>query len=464
MKNLMMFAALVAAGCSATTSQQAPADTDAGVEADAPTEPESCEANAFLGCAGNLAKRCAADGVTVTQETCDSGCNAGAERCNECDPDAVTCAGGELQTCGADGLVATTESCALGCSADKSACAHVVPAYLPNVCDAPATTSLSITQPAIIDTDNAVTCTGGIAVQAGGPEVCIVHHTSISANAKITVRGSRAIAFVADDDLIGTSDIDVGANAKTSGPGGGLRVSGAAPTSGGGGGSGGKQRGGNGGGIGEFGANGGAGGTVFDQFAANSFQGGARALTIPGGSATNPRPTGGGGGGALMLVACRGILQFDGVIDAGGGGGSGGADINTTSTVTLLGGAGGGAGGYIVMQGAEVKVNGRMFANGGGGGGGCIVNGCVGRLGDDGQSPTSGGNGAAATGSAGPGGHGGFGTTPPETAPNNFSTPGGGGGSTGRIQIFTPAGVAPAINPFAEISPPLEPARSVSTR
>ena len=468
MKNLMMFAALVAAGCGATVEDELAAGakddtTDGGVEAE-PEPGEPCEANAFLGCSGNVAKRCAADGVTVTQETCDSGCNAGAERCNECDPDAVTCSGSALQTCGADGLVASTESCTLGCSATEARCEHIVPAYLPNVCDAPATTPLTVTQTTIFNTDAEASCTGGVIAQANGPAICVVHHSTISLNAKITVRGSRAIAFVADQDLVAAHDIDVAAQGRISGPGGGFKVSGEKANSVGGGGAGGNVTGGRGGSGGLFNQPGSAGGAAFDPFFTNTFVGGDKAATVPGATVGNPAPTGGGGGGALMLVACRGVLQFDGEIVASGGGGTGGSDVNTTSTVTLVGGAGGGAGGYVVLQGAEVTVNGRVFANGGGGGGGCIVDGCRGRAGDDGLSPTSSGNGGAATGSAGAGGNGASGSSGPGLTPSNTSLPGGGGGSTGWVQIFTAAGVSPVVSPLATLSPPLEPNRTVSTR
>ena len=44
MKNLMMFAALIAAGCAAqTTTQQTPGDTDAGVEPVDSADPEPGE-------------------------------------------------------------------------------------------------------------------------------------------------------------------------------------------------------------------------------------------------------------------------------------------------------------------------------------------------------------------------------------------------------------------------------------
>lgn len=463
MKKLMMFAALIAAGCTAQTSTGQTPDTDAGVEPDGqPVEP--CLVG-FLGCEGDVAKRCV-DGLEITSEQCAAGCNSEAERCNECTPNAVTCTGDQLQTCGADGLVAATETCALGCSEGGEAqCAHLEPHYLPTVCDVPATQSALVFpsgQLNTLDTNVAANCTGGIIAQVNGPEVCVVRADTISIDGVLNVIGNRAIAFVADNALDVDNIVDVSARRRLSGPGGSRRQSGNAPAGGGGGlggaGAGGKTPGGLGGGNSNNFPT--AGGPAFDPFLAGVFDGGARATSVLQ-LGNNYRPTGGGGGGALMLVSCRGEVRMGGTIDASGGGGDRGGDgVAGSPLFTVHGGAGGGAGGYVVLQGAKVTVTGKLVANGGGGGGGCDKDECFGADGEDGGQVIARG-GAAVGAAAGRGGNGGLDATLPQ-AGSDGASPGGGGGAVGRFQIFTPSGVAPVMTGTSQ--PAFEPNRTVETR
>lgn len=454
MHKLTMFAALIAAGCHTNLQNQ-------------PGEPiESCAPGELLGCDGSSLLTCDADGETVSATTCAAGCNAEAVRCNECTPSTSACGpDNEVLTCGADGLLASSERCAVGCTDDPAGarCEHLAPRYLASGCDVTADSDLHVIAPITLDTDDDATCNGGIAPRInGGAEICVIHHRSINLEHVVSVRGSRAIALVADDDLRVAQDLDVAAKGGLNGPGGGVRSSGAAAAIGGGGGAGGKHNGAGGGGLGEFGTNAGQGGQVFDPFAVDSFQGGARAAT-PLVALGNYAPVGGGGGGALMLVACRGKVVIDGVIDAGGGGGGGGGDSDTASHgVKLLGGAGGGAGGYIVIQGVEVEIGGMLFANGGGGGGGCSGDQCVGGAGANGRARTTTGNGGTSNNGASGGKGGGSDLVFPINGTSAFTgAAGGGGGAQGRIQIFTPPGTRPTVSPLATISPALEPDREV---
>ena len=467
MKKMMMFAALIAAGCAASTTTQQGPESDAGaapVDSDDPDPGEPCNAGAFLGCSGNIAKRCAADGVTVTQETCEAGCNADAARCNECDPSTVTCADSALRACGPEGLIASTENCSLGCLAGEAPhCAHIVPEFLPSVCDVAASQPTLVIpggQVNALDTNVAANCTGGIIAQPNGPEVCVVRYGTISIDGFLQVTGQRAVAFVADSTLEINNIVDVSATRRVSGPGG-RRTSGAAASAAGGaggGGAGGKQVGGNGGSAGELNDGQGTGGAIIDPLTTQLFEGGARAASVSGFNG-NYRPTGGGGGGALMLISCTGEVQVAGTIEAGGGGGDGGGDGSASSEISLFGGAGGGAGGYVVMQGARVTVSGKLFANGGGGGGGCSTSNCVGVSGEDAAQIKARGGSGQGGGSAG--GAGGFGATTAVTG-SAGTPPGGGGGSVGRFQIFTPAGVAPTNT--ATSQPAFEPNKTVVVR
>lgn len=160
-----------------------------------------------------------------------------------------------------------------------------------------------------------------------------------------------------------------------------------------------------------------------------------------------------------MLISCRGAITVSGTIDAGGGGGQGG--------FALLGGRfpalGGGAGGYVLLQAKAIEITGRLFANGGGGGAGLgtdinapVVNGADGL-----RSATMAAPGSAGTNGAGFGGKGGVATTSPTkggkstATPAEDASPGGGGGSVGFLQVYTPTGIQPMIS-TATASPALD--------
>lgn len=175
---------------------------------------------------------------------------------------------------------------------------------------------------------------------------------------------------------------------------------------------------------------------------------------------------GGGGGGAATLIACRGVVSVTGTIAAGGGGGAGA--VQPQLPVPQGGGHGGGAGGYVALQGLSINLTGKVFANGGGGSSGAAFPN-TGLPGHDGLrsaiAAASGGPGANGTGAGGMGGWiggaPGFGFHPNPAV--SGAQPGGGGGSVGFFQSFTPAGVSAALAPTAA-SPAFRPGKQVNTR
>jgi hypothetical protein len=403
-----------------------------------------CAAGAALGCADpQTVLTCNADGSGFTSEGCDPYiCNESAGRCNTCTPSSVGCSidAMAIDTCADDGLIAATEPCSAGCVLDGMTprCKHIIPEFLPDVCDVRATT-VEKEYTGTLDTTDAATSCDRVLPQTGGPEICLVRARKL-AIADLKVTGSRAIAFVADD-LEVTGLLDVSADGSRSGPGV-YFSNGAFDTTFGGGGAGFRQSGASGGGN-EFGGGGGAGGPPRSSLGA-AFSGGTGAAD-DGGITSADDPLSGGGGGGVLLVACRGTASVTGIIDAGGGGGQ-------TGPGTTDGGAGGGSGGYVVIQGAKVTVTGSLYLNGGGGGAGCY-NQLPCTHGADALGPTTSGEG----GSGGrPGGRGGIGDQPPARGVgqgiSNAGTTGGGGGSVGRVQVFTPVGTIPTLNPAMPVT------------
>ena len=430
----------------------------------------TCAADSFLGCTDSeTARFCNASGDGIASQSCGMvGCNATQGHCNECVAEQTSCKSRDmLDTCGADGLVASTEACALGCldavEGGAARCEHITPVWIPSACDAPATqASLDLASTTSLDSDLDATCTGGVIPQPSGPAICVVRYGSIRVGADVSVTGARAIAFVADRELEVSGLLDVSANGSTSGAGHEPISSGSAPTAnGGGGGAGFKQVGGFGGGD-EFGNGSGVGGAIVDPLGTH-FAGGSASTRGSGGT---PRPGSGGGGGALLLVSCLATVTVSGTIDAGGGGGGGGTDTSTLiAGTTLVGGAGGGAGGYVVVQAVQVAVTGSLYANGGGGGGGCSTDNCVGARGQDAAAGAAGGVGGLGAGTGTSGGAGGIGTTSPQngTSDGTSISRGGGGGATGRLQVYVPDGVTPQLTPI-NVQPPFEPTLVVAVR
>lgn len=323
----------------------------------------------------------------------------------------------------------------------------LTPLYLPTVCDAPGTTSLDLGGAQSVSTTDDATCSGGVVVQSGGPDICVIRHTTLTVSGSVRLSGQRAVALVADGDLVVAGTIDASADGSTDGPGGGTTTSGTFSGGvAGGGGAGHKTSGGSGNGA----TNGGA--------AMN----GLLAPVLVGGPAPD---AGGGGGGAVTLISCSGAVRVSGSIDVGGGGGFAGRYAPNQSA--SLGGAGGGAGGVIVLQGRSIEVTGSLFANGGSGGGGKTdcrtdLSNCVGMPGTDALAAATCAAGPPVNNGGGAGGDGGCAAAAPKnggppTSPtiNSMPTGGGGGGSTGFIRLATPEGGTIILTP-ASVSPTVE--------
>lgn len=437
----------------------------------------SCTPGEFHDCTGSAARTCNAAGNGFDAEDCGAaGCNTNAGRCNACVADTIGCSAdsGAVVQCGSDGAIVQTAACAAGCVAgtqpsDAARCKHIQPMWLPSVCDALATTPQVSLASATFDTQQDANCTGGI-IQSGTTNICVVRAGTIDI-ADLKVTGSRAIAFVADDHLNVTGTLDVSADGTTSGPGAGNLGIGSFSSASykGAGGAGFTQQGGAGGGD-ETGTQAGfPGGPITDRPTAMPFVGGAPGGTSSCGGTTICRLNGvdflgGGGGGGALLVACQGTVSVTGLIDAGGGGGAGGGDHFPGSGNVQGGGAGGGAGGFVVMQGVDVTITGKLYANGGGGGGACGGDDCVGPPGTDGQRSIAGAPGGDPAGNTGGGGIGGSVQQAPGTGERTFSSAsagaGGGGGSTGRFEVYAAPGHTPTITPM-EASPAVDAAATV---
>jgi hypothetical protein len=389
-----------------------------------------CTAGEFMGCRDDNALTCNETGTNVDETACEFGCgDAGCLPCNTAD-----------------------------CQPPEK---HIIPRYVPTACDAVATTQLAITDDVEIDTGVDSNCTA-IVQQTTGPEICVVHHDSITiaANRTMRARGTRALALVADHEFNLDGVVDASADQAANGPGGGTKKSG---TGGfvtsdnnvidGGGGAGNRTAGGSGA---NEAANGGAdnGGAAEPNLTtlAELF-GGTQATKSTTGAAS------GGAGGALTLVCCRCTLSLTGLVDVNGDGGRGETQ-SFMAPFKFFAASGGGSGGNVVLQGMQLAVNGQVFSNGGGGGGGSGGGQLVGSPGEKGRRDIT---CAAGAGSAG-GGRGGVGGC--DTAPGGIGVaaenPGAGGGSTGFLLTYTPSGVIPMLSPF-KVSPPFEPNGVIAT-
>lgn len=425
-----------------------------------------------------------ADGLRCVQNECEApqSCQAASD-CEPptpmCAPDGVCGECVDSSTCG-DGVCddvlhacrdcTSDDECATGfCSPATNRCAPgtITPRYLPTICDAPATTAMAISIAAIVDTSTDSECIGGIVDQAGAPDICVLHHSSITiaATGSLRATGTRALALVSDSDIEVAGTIDVSADADASGPGGSVRSGGSAASDGfGGGGAGFKTPGGAGG---SNTVDGGAanGGTSRDAVASQVFLGGARSGVTAGGV------PGGGGGGALIIVSCRGGVVVSGLIDASGGGGEGGQVVSPNPSTEPHGGAGGGSGGHVLLQGRRVSVLGQLFANGGGGGSGrpYLSPGETGNAGSDGLRSDSCAPGGFPT-KAGAGGDGGCQEALPgigeatQTDPimDQVGSAAGGGGSVGFLRVAVPTGVPPELAPVL-VSPLFEQVEALET-
>lgn len=352
----------------------------------------ACSPGEFVACSSESEIRCNSAGDNYEVDPCPSGCGDGG--CLPCTPTTTSCGDGVVNICGADGVPVPSESCEFGCLQTPTAhCAHLEPRYLPSICDAPGTGDFTIATAATLGTDLDLNCTGGVVQQSPGPDICVVraHTINITSGGYLTGSGKRALALVADRSLNVEGTIDVSARGNISGPGGGTIASGGGPS---------PDRGGGGAGFGIAGAPGGS--ALSDGGAAN---GGAASMNPALLSVLIGGPyNGGGGGGALMLVSCRDTVSVKGVVASGGGGGYAGHFVPPN---TAKPGNGGGAGGNVVIQGMDISVTGKLFANGGGGGGGKPVSQTAGNAGGDGrQSDVQAAAGGAAKEQEGAGGNG----------------------------------------------------------
>jgi len=408
-----------------------------------------CEApTALCDLASNTCVEC------KTNADCDVGiCNASTYACESC---------------------TTDEQCDSGfCDVGAGLCGQnlVEWKYLPTICDAAASSPLSVSGTQAVDTSNAGACTGGTFAQAAGPEICVFRATTIDvvAGAVVSYRGSRALALVADGDVTIAGTIDVGADSANavSGPGGNYVIqptfteatnaSDASMTARGGGGAGARTAGASGGGA----VN---GGVAVADITNTPLVGGAQAdrrLALPGvGGYVN----GGFGGGGMTLISCNGTLRVTGTVHAGGGGGAAaGSVIQTAAGNYASGGFGGGAGGTVVFQARAIELTGSFYANGGGGGTGRFNSASFPGKSSTLADPCPSAVEIVSMQPVGRGGKGGCGATPPtagETGgPSSSDTHGGGGGSVGFFRTVMPTGV-PVVTPTIA-QPAFEPNETV---
>ncbi len=387
---------------------------------------------------------------------------------------AIACTPGEVVACRDDQVLLCTDSgtdvqiapCTVGaCNTTPVAhCPYLEPRYLPDVCDTVATdANVTYSNSATLDTDLDSNCNGGIVIQEAAPEICVVRYGTISIATGITLdlKGSRVAAFVADGDLDIVGTLDSSANSTTNGAGGGFFFSGGNEGCAiAGGGAGFKTAGGAGGNATSDGGAGNGGGLGTDPTLLSALVGGNRPMLL-----APTAPTSGGGGGGVTLISCHAAIVVDGVIDASGGGGRSGFLLAFPGCA--VGATGGGSGGNVVLQALSITVTGSIFANGGGGGSGRPMNQQKGLNGGDGLQDTSGGLGAISQGGGdGAGGFGGSGTSNPAAGKRSTdpaASAGGGGGSVGFFQTYTPDGVFPSLNPTVA-SPDFRPNLNVDVR
>lgn len=445
MKSVALAVALLASAC---TKKNPEACCTTQEDCDAIGLPIGSDCADDLVCIGN---RCVATSTCQAPSDCPSATP-------QCNPEGVCVECLETsecgnQVCGADGqcvACVANDECDTGFCSEGVCRTSIVPKYLPNVCDVEADADLQL--PAALDTDDGTACTQILSQGIGLPDICVIHARSIAVNGTVVATGGRALAIVADRSISVGGTLDASGNGSTPGPGA-SGTSGLPPVlDAGGGGAGFQTAGGNGGSTSDT-----RGPAVDDPAALSTLSGGFSAAGLGGG----------GGGGGVTLIACRGAISIAGMIDIGGGGGQGG----TVSPV--LAGRGGGSGGYLVLQGVTIEVTGQIFGNGGAGGGGSVIGNtnADGGAGEDGSLSTTvqAAGGVAGNSQIISGGEGGIVEDPPQSGAPRRSmsgvniTAGGGGGSMGFIQTYTPRGVVPQLQP-ATASPAFQPNLELSTK
>lgn len=432
----------------------------------------ACTPGEFAACRGEQAITCNANGDDFDLTLCPFGC--GEDGCLPCEAGDTSCSEGSLFRCNDQGVPMMETTCVAGCvSDDNPHCAYLEPRYAPDICDSAALNPvLNISNSGSFDPNLDTNCTGGVIEQAGTTALCVVHYGSIKieAGAVLTVDGKpnrqgRTVMFVADGDLVIDGTLDVSAHRSTNGPGGGVFQSGGSAnfnSSFGAGGAGGGSAGGSGGSATTLGGANNGGLVATNPAVLQALVGGAAASQVFQPSTTTDE-LGGGGGGGVSLVSCRGTLSVTGVVAANGGGGLGGA-----GDFIFVHGSGGGAGGNVVLQGIDVRVTGEIFANGGAGGSGRrATGGGSGNTGGDGTlSDTLPATAGTQQDGEGLGGNGGYlnhaptGGKPPTNANGGV---GGGGGSVGFLQTYTPEGIEPMLTP-TKVSPAFQPNAISATR
>jgi len=374
-----------------------------------------------------------------------------------CAPEgALHCNDGVVRRCVGGELVEEQACAPLSCAGDEPRCdaldvSHVTDDDLLDQ----GTVDLSSEGDVVIDTDDGeilidgTTFRGpGIGTIAGVPfatldqpapgsdlGVVVLRNLELLPGATLTATGRRALVLLVSKEARIQGTIDVGANGRTPGPGGGAgggrREDGANPGGGqrgdldgilggqqGGGGGGGHVGAGGPGGT-DDGGIGGSGGALIPDPDGEPLVGGGGG---GGGADVDDGGPGGGGGGALQITAgVRVLVRSTGIIRAPGAGGSRSDE----------GAGGGGAGGTIHLEAPTVTMNGTLAVNGGGGGGGGDGS-TAGTRGQDVAERTPGGMEGSGNGFGGEGGGGGG----LDGLPGNDGNPGGGGGgAAGRVVL-----------------------------
>ncbi len=379
------------------------------------------------------------------------------------DPDLVTI---QPPECGAtDAFASNCVDCPLGCVPQRDRCVEFPPSNLPpsalhqgsGLFTINGNITINTTEGTIRGPNGEVTLPSGHGVYTSSDHAYLVYYggsLTIAQGAKLRLVGKRPLIIAASDTVTIAGTIDLSAQGRNPGAGGG--VGGNAKTSGQPAAgsvceqsSAGEARGSQkatGGAGGSFGGHGGAGGhgppgrAPCKPQLLKTLVGGTG-----GGGGARTGGAGGGGGGALQISAWRTIvITVTGTIHAGGGGGEGGKGIVFGFSGS---GGGGGSGGAILLEAPTVENSGTLLANGGGGGGGGA--GWVGTDdGDDGDdAPPDGGlaqggdGGTIVIAKGGKGGEG-AGAGQLDGGPGEFQDAkgGGGGGSVGVIHINTADG------------------------
>lgn len=397
------------------------------------------------------------------------------EDAGACVASTTTCADATLTVCDAEGQPTAT-ACAFGCApAGEARCADLAPSNgLAMYLDQARTAApVVLTGAAVIDTDTGQVRVGGnlvgvqTAVVASAPVDILVIIARTFEAGDVTAHGRRALAIVADGDVVLRGTLSVSAVREVPGAGAGAandpactaRNGTAQPSGTGGAGGGGYGTPGGRGGNGGPSAGGAPGAPAGNEMIVPLRGGcpGASKFGAPSPRATDEQP---GAAGGAVQVATRGALRLDasGQIVAAGGGAKGNtdepippfcADTNGQAPGCDVG-SGGGSGGAVLIEAGAVHLATSSVLAANGGAGHC---GFVGSA-EDGtraESPAPGRSCATIPG-AGDAGAGGAGTVGGFNGGNGGKTGGGGGGGAGRIRINLPRGTSldpgpPVVSP-----------------